>query len=52
MRLFYQTNTGGGYFGSRQYGEESNIESGRQFYSEFFSQEAVLNIILLCLNIT
>ena len=45
--LFYQTNRGG-YFGGRQYGEESIIESGRRFYSEFFSQEAGLNIILLC----
>ena len=37
----------GGCFGSRQYGEESIIESGRRFNSEFFSQEAGLNIILL-----
>ena len=37
----------GGYFGGTQYGEESIIESGMQFYSEFFSQEADLNINLL-----
>ena len=47
VRLFLPNKYRGGYFGGRQYGEESLIESWRRFYSEFFSQEAGLNIILL-----